>query len=137
MNNTRLLRIVLYATLIFLAGAVTGAFVAPNLGRHFMRPPRADEMSRQMLEHLQNELSLTAEQAAKIRPLIENTGRDMDLIRRETTQKVRARIAETDAQISQLLTPEQQTKFQKLQAEHRERMERARSLGHRRSRRGH
>ena len=119
MNNSRVLRIVVYATLIFLAGAITGALVAPKVGRHFMRPPRPEEMSRHMLEHLQSELHLTESQATKIKPLIENTGREMDQIRRDTTQRVRARIAETNAQISQLLTPEQEVSFQKLQAEHR------------------
>lgn len=131
MNNSRVLRIVVYATLIFLAGAATGAFVAPNLGRHFMRPPRAEEMSRHMLEHLQSELNLTADQAAKIRPLIEETGQAMDALRRNTTQQVRARMAETNKKIAALLTPEQQIKFEKMEAEHRQRLERARSLGRR------
>jgi Spy/CpxP family protein refolding chaperone len=119
MSKTRGLRIVLYAALIFLAGGITGAFVAPKVGRHFMRPPRAEELSRHMLEHLQSELSLTADQATKIRPLIQNTGREMEQLRRETTQRVRARIAETNAEISRLLTPEQEVKFQRLEAEHR------------------
>ena len=119
MNNSRVLRIVLYATLIFVAGAITGALVAPHVGRHFMRPPRPEEMSRHMLEHLRSELNLTESQAAKIEPLIRETGRELDQLRRDTTQRVRARLAESNAQISRLLTPEQQIRFEKMETEHR------------------
>ena len=123
MNNTRILRIVLYATLIFSAGAITGVLVAPKFGRHFMRPPRPAEMSQEILHRLQRDLSLTPEQATKIRPLLEATGREMDSIRRETTQRVRARMTETNAQISQILTPTQRIEFQKMEAEHRKHLE--------------
>ncbi len=84
-----------------------------------------------MLEHLQTELNLTADQATKIRPLIEETGQAMDTLRRNTTQQVRARMAETNKKIAALLTPEQQIKFEKMEVEHRHRLERARSSGRR------
>ena len=114
------LRVILYALLIFLAGAVTGALVAPMVGRTFMRPPEPRELSRHMLERLQSGLHLTAEQSAQIKPLIEKTGADMEIIRRETTKRVLERIAQTNAQISALLTPEQKIEFAKIEAEHRE-----------------
>ena len=60
--NKSALRIVLYAGLIFFAGAITGALVAPMVGRHFMRLPDSHQLSRLMLAHLHSGLDLTAEQ---------------------------------------------------------------------------
>jgi Spy/CpxP family protein refolding chaperone len=122
MNNVRSGRIIFYAALIFLAGFVTGALLAPILGRPFMRPPAPHEMSQHMLAHLQSILQLTDQQRAQIKPLVEKTGADMETIHRETMHRVLARLAETHAQISALLTPEQKIKFKEMEAEHRERL---------------
>ena len=72
MNKSRTARIALYAGLIFLAGAVTGALIAPMVGRHFMRLPDTHQLSRFMLSHLRSELALTNAQEAQIRPVVEN-----------------------------------------------------------------
>jgi Spy/CpxP family protein refolding chaperone len=115
-------RIILYAALIFLAGFVTGALLAPIFGRTFMRPPAPHEMSQQMLAHLQAVLHLTDQQRAQIKPLVEKTGADMETIHQETMQRVLARLAEVHAQISGFLTPEQKIAFKKMETEHRERL---------------
>lgn len=119
MNKSRALRITLYAILIFIAGAVTGALVAPMIGRSFMRLPDSHQMSHLMLARLQAGLNLTDEQTVKIRPLIENACSDMETIHRETMQRVLDRMAQTNIKISAFLTPEQNVKFEKMQAEHR------------------
>lgn len=119
MNKSRAARIALYAALIFLAGAVTGALVAPMLGRHFMRLPDSHQMSRLMLAHLRSGLDLTNEQEAQIKPLVEKTCSEMETIHQQTTQRVIDRLAETNAKIAAFLTPEQQVKFKKMEAEHR------------------
>ncbi len=123
MNRTRATRIVLYAALIFGAGAITGAFVAPHLGRAFMRPPRPEQMAEHMMDRLRGGLDLTPEQAARIKPLIEKTGQEMETIRKETTRRVFDRIAETNEEITSFLTPEQRTKFQRMEVEHRQRLQ--------------
>ena len=122
MNKSRAARIFLYAVLIFLAGAMTGALVAPMIGRSFMRLPDSQQMSRHMLARLQSGLDLTDEQMAKIRPVIEKTCADMETIHRETTKRAQDRIAETNAKIATFLTPEQKVKFEKMEAEHRNRI---------------
>lgn len=129
MSNSRVFRVTFYALFIFVAGAITGAFVAPRFGRTFMRPPDSKQMSQHMLDRLQSGLNLTPEQATKIKPLIDKTGADMDTVRRETSQRVHDRIAQTNAQISLLLSPEQKEKFIKLEAEHRKQIERCRPWG--------
>ena len=119
MIKSRAVRITLYAVCIFGAGALTGALIAPMIGRSFMRPPDPQQMSRQMLAHLRSGLDLTDEQTAKIKPLIEHTCFDMGTIHRETTQRVLNRIAETNAKVSAFLTPAQKAKFKKMEEEHR------------------
>ena len=119
MNNVVSGKVILYATLIFLAGVATGALIAPMIGRTFMRPPQPQQMSRHMLEHLQSQLQLTSEQTAKIKPLVEQTGADMEAIHRETMKRVVARLHQTHVEISSLLTPEQRVKLDKMEAEHR------------------
>lgn len=122
MSNPRTAKIVLYVSLIFLAGVVTGALLAPRVGRTFMRPPGPKQMSRHMLHHLQEGLGLTAEQLKQVQPVVEKTGRDLEVIRRDTTRKVMARVEASHAEISKLLTPEQQAKFEKIKAESRKHM---------------
>jgi Spy/CpxP family protein refolding chaperone len=129
MISSRAVRVTLYATLIFLAGTITGAFIAPHFGRAFMRPPDPKQISQHMMDRLQSGLDLTPDQAAKIKPLVEKIGSDMEMIRRDTSKHVHDRIAETNAQITQLLTPEQKDKFIKMEAEHRRRLARCRPWG--------
>ena len=119
MSKSRSLRIILYAALIFFAGAITGAFVAPLFGRHFICPPDSEQMSHHMFARLQSGLDLSDKQAAQIKPLVEKTCAEMETIHRETIKRVLNRIAETNAQISSFLTPEQKAKFIKMESEHR------------------
>lgn len=124
MSNPRTVKIVLYVSLIFLAGLATGALLAPKFGRTFMRPPGSKQMSRHMLHHLREGLGLTEAQMKQVQPLVEKTGRDLEAIRRETTRRVVARVDASHAEISKLLTPEQQAKFEKMKAESREHLRR-------------
>lgn len=129
MNKSRVVRIALYAALIFLAGAITGALVAPMIGRSFMRLPDSHQMSQVMLARLRSGLDLSDEQTAKIKPLVENTCGDMETIHHETMQRVLNRIAETNAKISAFLTPEQKVKFETMQAEHKKHIRHFHHLG--------
>jgi hypothetical protein len=122
MSKSRTLRVVVYALLIFLGGAITGAFVAPRIGRTFIRPPNVREMSHHMMERLESGLQLTSQQAAQITPIIERTTADLEEIHSATTRRVQKRVAETNQEISAILTPEQQKKFTQMEEEHRNRM---------------
>jgi hypothetical protein len=122
MNKSWWIKGALYAVLIFLAGAVTGTLLAPWLGRTFMRPAQPRELAFHMLDRLQSSLHLTDEQKAKIKPIIEATAADMETIRRQTAARVHQRIAQTNGQISALLSPEQKIQFKKIEEEHRQRL---------------
>lgn len=86
------------------------------------------QMAARRLEQMTQQLQLTAEQRAKIQAIQEaNAPRtraifeDATLSRQQRREKLRPLRAETDAQIRQLLTPEQQTKFDEMQAQRRAR----------------
>jgi Spy/CpxP family protein refolding chaperone len=115
-------KVVLYATLIFVAGLFIGVLAGPHLLRTFLRPPTPAEMSRHIFARLQSRLSLTPEQTAQIKPLVEQTASDIEGIRVATTKQISERIAETDSKIATFLSPEQKVKLEQMQAERRDRI---------------
>ena len=79
-------------------------------------------MSSQILARLQSRLSLTPEQTAQIKPIVEQTASDIDAIREATTKQIADRIAESNSKIATFITPEQKAKLDRMEAERRERM---------------
>jgi hypothetical protein len=122
MTKARSWKVILYATLIFVAGLFIGLLASPHVLRTFLRPPTPAEMSRHILARLQSRLSLTPEQTVQIKPLIEQTASDIDAIRSATTKQVSDHIAETNSKIATFITPEQKAKLDQMEAERRERM---------------
>ena len=105
--------------LVFVAGVTTGGLLsALHMRRHFLGPPHSGEVGDRMREHLRRALDLTPEQAEKIAPIVDATSAKLEAIRVETAQRVRSAMEESERQISPQLTPEQQTKLQKLKLEH-------------------
>jgi Spy/CpxP family protein refolding chaperone len=122
MTTARSWRIVLYATLIFVAGLFIGVLGGPLVLRTFLHPPTPAEMSSHILARMQSRLSLNPEQTAQIKPLVEQTAFDIDAIREATTKQISERIAETNEKIAPFITPEQKTKLDQMAAERREHM---------------
>src|ERR1700730_18890547 len=111
MTKARSWKVVLYATLIFVAGLFIGMLAAGPYGqRTFLRPPTPAEMSSHILARLQSRLSLTPEQTAQIKPLVEQTASDIDAIREATTKQISDRIAEAHAKTATFLTSVQKVK---------------------------
>ena len=122
MTKVRSWKIILYATLIFVAGLFIGVLAGPHVLRTFLRPPTPAEMSRHIFARLHSRLSLTPEQTVQIKPLIEQTASDIDAIRSATTKQVSDRIAETNSKIATFITPEQKVKLDQMETERREHM---------------
>jgi Spy/CpxP family protein refolding chaperone len=122
MTKARSWKVVLYATLIFVAGLFIGVLAGPHVLRTFLRPPTPAEMSRHILARLESRLSLTPEQTAQIKPLVEQTASDIDAIREATTKQISDRIAESNSKIAAFITPEQKAKLDQMAAERREHM---------------
>lgn len=118
--------------LVFLAGAVTGAFFGASQTRHRFFKPHKGMMSETMRERLRVQLNLTPEQVAQISPIIDKTTAQLEQIRKETGRRVRETFAESHEQMTAALTEEQRAKLQKIELRHRHKR---RSHEHRRQRR--
>jgi Spy/CpxP family protein refolding chaperone len=96
------------------------------------------ERGARFAEHLSTELGLTAEQAAQVQAVFEShrgaRGANRDLPPEERRAAREARRAQIDAELAQILTPEQQTRFTELRAERRERFETRGARGEARTR---
>jgi Spy/CpxP family protein refolding chaperone len=115
--------------LVFLAGVTTGS-VAWNWHRHarFFDHSRSGPLADRMNERLRHELGLTSEQSAKIAPMIEQSAKKLETIRRESARRVRQTLTETHLQISPDLTPEQRKKLAAIEEKHRRRGDRHRGF---------
>jgi Spy/CpxP family protein refolding chaperone len=120
MNNALKWKLAFAFLLVFIAGVTTGGlFGVHHLKRHFLGPPHSGDVAGRMREHLRRSLDLTAEQENKIQPIVEATTAKLEAIRVETAERVRAVMEESKRQIAPELNPEQQTKLEKLEKEHR------------------
>ena len=117
MNSALKWKLIAGFLLVFVAGGVTGAFVAAAATRHFISIHHGMAAER-MRARLQAELNLTPEQMKKISPVIDRTGAQLEQIRIETARKVHDTFAEAHQQISADLTPEQRTKLEQMRRRH-------------------
>jgi periplasmic protein CpxP/Spy len=78
------------------------------------------------LEWLSKELNLTDDQKAKVKPILEDEGKQMKAAREDTSlsqdqkrDKMKQIHETTNSQINDILTPDQQKKFAQLNAQHK------------------
>ena len=78
------------------------------------------------LEWLSKELNLTDEQKAKVKPILEDEGKQMQAAKQDTSlsqeqkhDKMMQIHETTNSQINDILTPDQQKKFAELKAQHK------------------
>jgi Spy/CpxP family protein refolding chaperone len=81
------------------------------------------------LEHMTKSLDLTADQQAKVKPILDQTRPQIVAIHQEAMQKTHAVMDGAMSQIRPLLTPEQQKKFDDLKKAHED-MRKARQQLH-------
>ena len=104
------------------AVVVAAAFVAGVLvgvaGAHFFllhhRPRVPHRAAHFMVERLDRRLDLSDEQEKKIEAIIQRRHERMNAIWSESRPRVRAEIEAANAEIAQVLSPEQRTKFEAL-----------------------
>jgi Spy/CpxP family protein refolding chaperone len=116
---------------VFLAGAVTGASVS-TLWMHKTppKPPAADlrasieQYVRGQFATMTRKLDLTPEQHEQLRPALQHASEDFRTIRRNERQETVRILEKLHGEIVQVLTPEQQERFEKLRAQQRERIQR-------------
>jgi Spy/CpxP family protein refolding chaperone len=74
------------------------------------------------LEHITKGLNLTADQQAKVQPILDQAKPQIAAIHQDAMQKMKTVMDSTMSQIRPLLTPEQQKKFDDIQKAHQDMM---------------
>ena len=122
MNGALKWKLVAGFLLVFIAGGVTGAFLATGLTRHFLSEEvRHGVAANRMRERLRSELDLTPEQMAKISPIIDRTGSELERIRGDTARRVHETFVQAHDEISANLTEEQKAKLEQIRGRHQHR----------------
>jgi Spy/CpxP family protein refolding chaperone len=131
MNSALKWKLIAGFLLVFLAGGATGVFFsAATAHRFFFGPHRHGAAAQAMKNRLQWQLRLTDEQLAKISPIIEKTGAQLEAIRGDTGRRVRETIAQAHSEIAPILTPEQKERLQQMEQRQRRWMHRGHWRAH-------
>ena len=119
MNQALKWKLIAGFILVFVAGAISGAFLGGLYARHlFFGFHHPQQIGARMKERLRTELKLTPEQVAKISPIVDKTAAQLRDIRRETGRRVHETIAEAHRQMAVNLTDEQRQKLQQIEERH-------------------
>lgn len=110
-------------TLIVACGLTLGGLTylkAKEPGENGPGPMHPHRMMGNPLEHLSEKLDLTADQKAKVQPIIDQAKPQIEAIHQEAMEKMRAIMESSGAQIRPLLTPQQQQKFDAMKKAHQD-----------------
>src|SRR5256885_4240099 len=119
MNSALKWKLIAGFLLVFIAGGLTGAFVAAAWTRHFvLMMPHHPMAAETMRERLQAELKLTPEQTRKISPIIDKATAQLEQIRIETGRRVHETFADLHREISADLNDEQRAKLEQMRHRH-------------------
>jgi Spy/CpxP family protein refolding chaperone len=111
----------LLLAIIFVVGVVTGVALTIGLAPHFGHQPGPQQINRLWMAKLIEQLNLTADQQAKIQPILTDAKTRFQSLHRDEVERGSQIMKEAHDQISALLTSEQQAELQKLEAD-REKM---------------
>jgi Spy/CpxP family protein refolding chaperone len=114
MNSALKWKLIAGFLLVFIAGGATGVFVTMGIAHHFLFAPHGFP-AQAMKNRLRWQLRLTDEQMAKISPILDKTGAQLEEIRGDTGHRVRDVIAKSHREIEQYLTPEQKQRLQQME----------------------
>ena len=104
------------AIVIFVLGFAAG-ILALNVYRGFVR----SGLPRDRFEMLSERLDLNADQKTKVQQIFGDTREQLRALRKESEPRVNEIRSQADAQLQQVLTPEQWQQFQKLRDERQRR----------------
>ena len=113
--------------LVFLLGALAGAAVEHRVGRQSVEAVlsgRGGATVDLIVRRLSRSLDLDPAQRDQVRTIVTETRRDIVGIRKPVQAQVEAAIERSRARVRAILRPDQQEKFDRIQAERRMRRER-------------
>jgi Spy/CpxP family protein refolding chaperone len=118
MNRALQWKLVAGFILVFVAGAITGAFVGASHVRNHVFDPHRGMPSERMRRWVRHELNLTPEQVAKISPVIDKASVQLESIRMETGRRVHETMEQAHQEMAASLTDEQRAKLHEIEARH-------------------
>jgi Spy/CpxP family protein refolding chaperone len=107
----------LVLALIFLAGVGTGVLLTVGVGSHFRHQLGMASMKQHWLGWLSSRLDLTADQRAKIDPILTDAMTHLQALNHDEMDKASRIMDAANDQISALLTPDQKVKLQQMESE--------------------
>jgi Spy/CpxP family protein refolding chaperone len=119
---------ILGVLLVFLLGALAGAAVVHRVDRYRIEAVlsgRGGATADLIVRRLSRSLDLDPAQRDQVRAIVTETHRDIVEIRKPVQAQVEAAIERSRARIRAILRPDQQEKFDRIQAERRKRRERS------------
>jgi len=120
MNRALQWKLIVGFILVFIAGAITGAFLGGLYARHlFFEFHQPALIGARMKERLRIELNLTPDQVAKVSPIIDKTAAQLQKVRQETGRRVHEIMTEAHQEMAANLTDEQRQKLQQIEERHR------------------
>ncbi len=120
MNRALQWKLIVGFILVFIAGAITGAFLGGLYARHlFFEFHQPALIGARMKERLRTELNLTPDQVAKVSPIIDKTATQLQKVRQETGRRVHEIMTEAHQEMAANLTDEQRQKLQQIEERHR------------------
>ena len=119
MNKSWQVCLVLIA--IFAVGGISGGLVAYRVARRHMPLPLPPEAwGARRFEHVAQELQLTPEQKARIKPIVKRNIEEIEKLHRQSMHEVRGILERMETDIAAELTPEQRTQYEQFLKERRE-----------------
>ena len=115
-------KVVLALIALFALGAATGTVVTLKVVKRYIETrTNPERMSQSLLQEYQRRLHLTPDQAERIRPILQRTGREMWELRTEMAGRTIQVIRLSQEEIAAELQPEQREEFARVNKEMRER----------------
>jgi Spy/CpxP family protein refolding chaperone len=108
--------------IIFVIGVVTGGALALGLGPRFMHQPGPQQIRKVWMTQLTQRLNLTADQQAKIQPILADAETQIRNLHREEMGRGATIFKSTNDQIAALLTPAQNDELKKMESERQKRL---------------
>jgi len=109
---------------IFAAGVVAGGIATMQYERHSgSRHSSPEQWGPARLKKISERLNLTSEQQEKLRPIIRRDMEDLGRIRASSFAEGKRIFERMEHDIAEVLTPEQREKFEQMNREMRERMQ--------------
>ena len=120
MNRALQWKLIVGFILVFIAGAITGAFLGGLYARHlFFEFHQPALIGARMKERLRTELNLTPDQVAKVSPIIDKTAAELQKVRQDTGRRVHEIMTQAHQEMAANLTAEQRQKLQQIEERHR------------------